>query len=38
MSHISANVRKSLVFCMVDIYFLMNPEDFTKYLEQFNVN
>ncbi|CDW80330.1 clip-associated protein [Stylonychia lemnae] len=38
MSHDSANVRKSLVFCMVDMYFVMDHNDFSKYLTQFNVN
>lgn len=38
MSHDSANVRKSLVFCMVDMYFVMDHNDFNQYITQFNVN
>jgi len=38
MNHEQANVRKSLVFSMVDAYFIMDKETFDKYLEKFNVN
>lgn len=38
MSHEQANVRKSLVFCMVDAYFIMEKESYDKYLARFNVN
>ena len=38
MSHDSANVRKSLVFCMVDLSFLMRKDDYIKYMARFNPN
>lgn len=38
MSHESANVRKSIVFLMVDVYFKIEPSEFSKYSDQFNVN
>ena len=38
MGHTSANVRKGLVFCMVDMYFLMEKRDYERYLSKFNAN
>ena len=38
MSHESANVRKSIVFLMVDVYFKVDPSEFNMYQEQLNVN
>jgi hypothetical protein len=38
MGHSSANVRKGLVFCMVDMYFNMEKEDYEKFLGKFNQN
>lgn len=38
MSHSSANVRKALVFTMVDMNFLMEKEDYEKFLNKFNPN
>ena len=38
MSHSSANVRKGLVFCMVDMNFFMKKADYDKFLSRFNSN
>lgn len=38
MGHTSANVRKSLVFCMVDMHFLLEASVFEKYLSRLNSN
>lgn len=38
MTHASANVRKALVFCLVDMNFTMKKEDFDKFLLKFNAN
>ena len=37
-THPSANVRKSLIFFMVDLSFLVNAEAFAKYLSRFGDN
>ena len=37
-THGSANVRKTIVFFMVDIYFMLNESDFSKYLARFGEN
>lgn len=31
-------MRKTLVFCMVDAYFIMDKEVYDRYLARFNVN
>ena len=38
MGHSSANVRKGLVFCMVDMNFYMSRADYEVYLNKFNAN
>ena len=38
MSHPSANVRKGLVFCMVDMNFMMKKADFDHFFNKFNAN
>lgn len=38
MGHTSANVRKGLVFCMVNMYFLMDKETYEHFLSKFNAN
>lgn len=38
MSHESPNVRKSLVFCMVEMHFVMEQSDFARYIAHFNSN
>jgi hypothetical protein len=38
MNHSQANVRKTLVFCLVDAYFIMEKDVYEKYLSKFNQN
>lgn len=38
MGHSLANVRKTMVFAMVDAYFVMEKEEYDKYLSKFNIN
>ena len=37
-THGSANVRKTIVFFMVDISFMLHESDFSKYLARFGEN
>jgi len=37
-AHGSANVRKTIVFFMVDISFMLHESDFSKYLARFGEN
>ena len=38
MGHPIPNIRKALVFCMVDLHFLLSKSEFEKFMNKLNAN